>query len=273
MTSTLQLGATLAALLGAAEATATEVETWERLHDALLGEAVDGLTEQVRDDYQLMSQNLSADDPARGLALYWLGRSQYALGQLTEARESLKECIRLGHSRDPCLELLGRMELERESVDEVPVHWAFDDANHGFIHPWRYGHKGSLRIESMAGDPALAWTTKVTPQEDDQLVVGFKQPWPPPDGVRFDVTSTVDSHLRIVIYDVFGRKYTPGPFVVRAGKTQVVNLEFSALAGFDAAQAPLDPTRIDRLVIQDVTAYLSRATGPNTLYFDDFMVY
>jgi hypothetical protein len=257
------------------------IESWEELYDGMLLEAAGGDLDGAISRYEALVHNLSAEDPIRAEALFWLGQARYTLGDVEGAREALREGIRFASpARSRCKELLGQIELEESSIDHVPLEWTFDQDDHGFVHPSRYEDKGSLRIEvdGPDGDPALEWTTSVDVRKDDLLVVGFRQPTPPPRGVRFDVqSSTLDARLRILVFDAYGRKYTLGPssaaVVAPAGRWVRVDVHLDAVQGVDPTQDPLVPALIDRMLIQDVTAYYGRASGQNTLFIDDFEVY
>jgi len=249
------------------------------LHDSLLLEAVYHDVDGALVIYGNLVKNLGADDPVRSEALYWMGRARYEQGEVDGAREALRECVRIGVEKGRCLELLGRIELEQTSITSVPVRWTFDDTTHGFVHPWRYADKGAIRIhrEGERDNPMLAWHTRVDVRGDDQLVVGFRDPQPAPRGIRFQVRSSdLEAALRLQVFDIYGHKYTParrGVIRVRRGQLVLVDLQFRDLEGDDPAQVPLAPQDIDRLVIQDVTAYYGGGTGENEIYIDDFEVY
>ncbi len=246
----------------------------------MLVEALDHDLPGAIAQYEDLVRNLGADDPVRSAALYRLGRARHEQGNLDGARASLRECVRIGVDKARCLELLGRIELEASAISTVPVEWRFDDTTHGFVHPWRYADKGAIRIhrDEDRDDPMLAWRTRVDVRKDDQLVVGFRSPQPAPRGLSFLLRSRdLDAHVRLQVYDVYGRRYAElGPRAVvqvPQGQMVVVELAFERLRGDDPEQAPFDPRMIDRFVIQDVTAYYGDATGDNELTIDDFHVY
>jgi len=111
------------------------------LADILLLEVADGNLERAVLQYEALIRELPADDPYRPSALHRMGRVQYTLGDTEEARETLRECVRVAArdsiERPQCLETLGQLELEQASITRVPVAWRFDDKTHGFFHPWR----------------------------------------------------------------------------------------------------------------------------------------
>lgn len=268
-------------LLAAPPAAAQESQGgWEHLYDTLLLQAGDHDIDGALAGYGDLVRNLGADDPVRSAALYWLGRTRYEQGDVDGARTSLRECVRIGIEKARCLELLGHIELEQSAIRHVPVHWTFDDTTHGFVHPWRYADKGSIRIhrEGDLDDPMLAWRTSVDVRTDDELVVGFDNPKPPPSGVKFLLRSRdMNAYIRLRVYDIYGRQYGAAPphTVVRVPKGQmiVVELPFDEVVGDDPDAVPFDARNIDRLVVQDVTAYHGDRTGENELTIDDFQVY
>jgi len=266
------------AILGVAFA--QDPSDWERLHDMMLLEAADHAVDEAADGYDDLARALGPDDPARSEALYWLGRLRYEQGDVDGARTVLRECVRTGLDKARCLELLGRIELDQSSITTVPVRWTFDDTTHGVVHPWRYADKGSIRIhrEGELDDPMLAWSTVVDARKDDQLVVGFASPSPTPEGVRFLLRSRdLEAYVRVQVYDTQGRRYEAAPpkavLHVPRGEMIIVDLSFDQLTSDDPAPTPFDPDAIDRLVIQDVTAFYGATTGPNELSIDDFQVY
>jgi hypothetical protein len=273
------IGSALALLLGTAAWAQDNRASWEMLYDSLLLEAAHHDVDQALVTYGQLVKNLGADDPVRSEALYWLGRARYEQGEVDGAREALRECVRTGVVKGRCLELLGQIELEQSSIVSVPVRWTFDDTTHGFVHPWRYAEKGSIRIhrEGDRDDPMLAWRTQVDVRGDDQLVVGFRDPDPAPQGTRFVVRSRdLDAALRLQVFDIHGRKYVAGHrAVIRVprDKQVLVDLRFRDLEGDDPEQVPFSPSDIDRLVLQDVTAFYGGGGGENELYIDDFEVY
>ncbi len=267
----------LLVLLGALIALAQEERaSWDTLYDTLLLEAADHDVGRALRTYEVLGRTLGADDPVRSEALYWLGRARYEQGEVDGARDALRECVRTGGMRASCLELLGRLELEQMSITAVPTTWTFDDPAHGFVHPWRYAHKGSIRLhETDRGDAMLAWRTTVGARSDDQLWVGFSEPSPPPRGVKFLLRSSdLRAFVRLHVVDIHGRRYSARrPVEVPAGQMVVVDVALRTLQAEDPQHPPLDPRRLHRLVVQDVTAYHGTGRGENELLLDDFQVY
>lgn len=262
----------VALLVGAARA--DDVAQWELLHDALLERSLRGVDDDVEALFEQLAQDLPAASPVRGRALLALGEARVELGDVEGARAALRECVRMGPGREPCLQLLGRVELDQGAVREIPLTWTFSEPEHGFVHPWSYAGKGSVRVEERGGDPALTWTTRVEAQSDDQLVLGFHVADEPPSGVKFTVHATAfDAHLRLVVYDVAGNRFTRGQFIAPIGRDQPIDAPVDTFQGVDDDRGALDPATIHHLVVQDVTGYVARSRGDNTLVIDDFTVY
>lgn len=263
----------------AAAALAGDIDNWDTLHEGLLLAASGDLPGAVG-SYERLKRNLPAEEPLRAEALYWLGHARWMQGDVEGAGAELRECARVPSvHRAQCLQLLNEIELEASSIVTVPMRWTFD-APHGFVHPLAYSDKGSLRIAAAPGsDAALQWLTFVDSRKDDLVVVGFRDPTPAPSGIRFSARSTAfPARLRLWIYDALGRRYTvvgqPAISVPSDRWVQVV-LELDQLESDDPASGPLQPGLIERLVVQDVSAFGPSlgASGENALYIDDFEVY
>lgn len=276
LTATLVVGA-----LGSAPAEAQDRDTWAVLADVLLIEVADGNLERALLQYEALIRELPADDPYRPSALHRMGRVQYTLGDIEEARETLRECVRVAHrdsiERPLCLETLGQLEQEQASITSIPVKWNFNNEAHGFFHPWRYADKGTIRIrtDTPKGDPALSWVTEVDVRKGDQLVVGFIDPWPIPRGLRFKVHPlNRDTYLRMTVSDVYGRKFTTKSraTLAPAASEVTVTVDLKRLKPLDNQPGRMDPSKISEFVIQDVTAYYG-TSGPNEVLIDDFEVY
>ena len=253
-------------------AQAADRANWDFLHDSLLLEAIDGDIKKADRIYTDLVRNLSIEDPTRAEALFWLGRTRLALGDEEGAREVLREGVRAGQMRKQCLDLLGQMELERTSITTIPVQWPFDTEAHGFIHPWHYADKGAIRIRQSE---VLSWTTTVDSHQSDRLMVGFREPTPQPRGMRFRVQAVdIPAYLNIEIHDVYGRIYhmPVAQVEVPVGRFIQVVADFRTMVPLNPEHGRLVPSRIDRLVLEDVTA-AQGGSGSNEILIDDFEVY
>lgn len=252
-------------------ARADELDARIELYDAMLAEAAWGDLDTAIAAYRRLSRNVGERDPAGTDALYWLGNALDQLDQPEEAREALVGGISSGRCTG-CRDLLERISIDGESVTSVPVRWSFDDANHGFFHPWTVQDTGSIRLApGPKGDPSLEWTSNAQARRPDQLVVGFRHPSPAPHTVRFELTATgLTAILQVWAQDDDGRTWTlPEPVVIEAGQRRAVTIALSALIPEDGGP-PLEPAALSRLTLVDLTG--TRGSGPHTLWIDDFEV-
>ena len=267
----------LLGVLAATPAQAQDTSAWDVLQRALLAEAAAGDYEFAIGEYERLVRNLAVDSPVRAEALFRLGSARHTLGDVAGAREALLEGIRTGTCRVPCRVLLGRIQLDAESIREVPVSWSFDTAEHGVFHPWEFDDKGSIRVQdpSEAANPALIWETTVDVRRGDQLVVGFLHPTPAPRMIRFRMQASPNPasiHVRVV--DDMKRAYGPASGAIRIGtdRPTLVEVALDDLVSVDPDDPALDPASIHRLYIHDVSAFNGTSAGPNALYVDDFSV-
>ncbi len=269
--------ALLLALLSPAHA--DEIDAWIELYDGILAEAADNDVDEAVRTYQGLTRTLAADEPVRGVALYWLGRALESDDDTDGARYALRECVRAGNARTRCLDLLGRIELESAAVRRVPTVWDLEDGQHGFIHPWVYADKGSIRLGS--GDTThkdvLVWATRVSPDLDDQLLLGFTTPAPGPNGVRMTMRPMrQDWALRVVAFDVHNNQYVAtlngGIITAQPGRWTPVNIDLSAFQALEGT-GRLRSSELDHIVLQDVSAFQGTPSGPNELWLADIRVY
>jgi len=253
-----------------APAQANELLHWEFLHDHLLVEAIDGDVEKAGAAYRDLVHNLSADDPTRAEALYWLGRVSYAQGETEEAGNALREGVRTGVMRQRSLELLGQMALEEHSVKTTPSTWDFETEVHGFVHPWRYADKGSI----LRSDGVLRWLTNIDQQLEDRLVVGFDRPSPTPQGAVLRIRSlTIPAHLQLVVTDTTDRRYVFNQVIKLEPGAEFVDIDcnFEQLRDGENKRQ-LDPRQIDQLILVDRSNHYGQ-NGNNEILIDRFTVY
>lgn len=249
--------------------------SWDLLDDALLVESIDGDLAAAARVYEQLVRNHPIEDPSRGEAFLALGRARWQLDQSDRAREALLEGIRTGACLARCQDLLGRIALEEQSITSVPIRWTFDDANHGVFHPWPLDARGTIRLAQVDGETVLAWRTLIDARDGDQLVVGLRHPDPPPRLLRLRVRSEdTDAWLQVVVVDDLGRAYTSpqGAFWAPVGRWAQLELDLGSVDAVDATASALDPARISRIQIRDVSAIEGAPSGPNTLLVDDVEV-
>lgn len=265
------LGAVLAALHGGASpALAQDPAAWQAVHEALLVDALGGDRLSAASRYeQLVRIELPAGDPSLSLALFWLGHARWVVGDLAGAREALDRCIRTGLDRARCLDLRSRIDLEAEAIHDLPVVWSFADADdHGVFHPRTFWDQGAVRLSEAAdGEDVLAWSTRIDPLRPDELVVGFRDPTPRPREIRWTLRSLeVEATLEIVLFDLEGHAYVvpPGRTRLPVRETVQVVLDLSDARPTNTDAPPLDPARLHRMVVRDLTG-LSGQLGRNEL--------
>lgn len=247
-----------------------ELDSRIQLYDALLAD-VHGDVDTAVTRYTELSRTLSDDDPTLSESLYWLGHGLYDLGRTPEARQALKDGIRSG-TCPRCRDLLGVIDIENAAITTVPVSWTFQDQSHGLFHPWRVQELGSIEV-AMApwGDLGLLWTTIARPGEPDRLVVGFRDPVPPPEVVRFALVSTdLVAWIDVVAEDDHGRTFAlESPIAASRGVARRIAVPLGTLHPNDGG-VHLDAAHLVMLSIVDRTA--SRSAGTNRLWIDDFEV-
>lgn len=249
----------------------TEADRKATLQDGLLREATGDLVGAIA-LYRTLSSGAADDDPVRIDALQWLGRLYDEIGEVALAREVLLEGVRSGSRA--CQDLLERIDIEAESITAVPVLWAFDSSDHGFFHPWTVQDRGAIRLGTdPLGEPALEWSTD--PRRRDHLVVGFAEPDPAPEQLRFEMRSSrLDVLLQVVMWDDMGNTWRmPDPIPVPPGAAVPVILRLRDLVPDPPANGELNAEHAWRLVLeQDTTGARASAdsTERNTVWIDDF---
>ena len=251
-------------------AAANELDNRIEFYDALLADSHGDLDAAVQ-HYTQLSRTLSDEDPTRSESLYWLGHGLYDLGRTDEARRALLDGIWIG-ACVRCRDLLEVIEVEDAAITTVPVSWDFHGGTHGLFHPWRVQELGSIRVASAPwGDLGLEWETNARPGDPDRLVVGFRDPSPAPQSVRFQVVSSdLMAWIDIVVEDDHGRTFAlEDPILAIRGVAKQISVPLAELVPNDGG-ARLDPSRMVLLSIVDRTA--SRSAGQNHLWLDDFEI-
>lgn len=262
-------------LLAAALAQEPGQEAWERVWESLLTEALDGDLAAARARYEaVLEAEGPTGDPSLALLRYRLGMIDWALGDTAAARAVLDACVREGLDKARCLDLRGRIDLEADAVHSVPVRWDFADTRHGFVHPRAFWEQGSIRIANDDGGSALVWTTTVDGNREDQLVAGFRDPTPAPKLVRIRMSSRrMDGLVTLTFLDLEGRASGPPTRAFRLPRGEVVEIvvRLAEVLPLEADTPHLDPARLHRMVLRDVTGR-SGAAGVNELWIDEVEV-
>lgn len=232
-----------------ATAFAEEPAELERLYDAILGEALDGDVAVAAATYRDLSKNL-APSRTRDETLYWLGRAELSLGHVDLARAVLKEGARVDTVKRPCLDVLGQIELGRLAVSNLPLVWDFSDETHGFFHPW--SDPGSIRVLTDPM-PHLAWSTGLDTGTFDRLVVGLDHPEPTPKIVRLTADSEPSpAQVRLLVYDDAGWPFATAD-LLDLGAARTFEIRLDELVPLAPGAPALDPTRAERIVLEDHT--------------------
>ena len=85
---------------------------------------------------------------------------------------------------------------------------------------------------------------------------------------------TLTTHVRVLIEDVNGRRWTAPVQVIKPGKWQDVTLPLNNFVRADApaAAGKPDSRKLRWVIFRDVTAFHAAARGENTLFIDDLTV-
>lgn len=265
----------LALSLGAPVASGAEPrEAWEAVH-RLRAQAA--LSSQLRPVLQawmdLASAKLPADSPSLGQALYELGELRWTAGDIRGARDALDQCVRQTPQRSRCAELRGAIDLEVDAVRSVPVHWTFDDADHGLYHPRIYWDRGALKLSpTPAGEGTLRWQKRIDASGADHLVAGLDRPSPVPRRLRLDISSeALTARLEVRLEDDLGRSTVLSPSPVRVEAGERVQVTFAFPSPSQGSGPVHDAGHPHRLYLIDLTD-LEGVMGTNTLVLYDLIL-
>lgn len=232
-------------------------EARQGLEDAMLARAL-GDHETARARLLLLTNSLSADDPVRGWALYRLATIQLDWGDAERARTTLRECIRTGPAREVCEDLLGRMQLDDHAMRAVPTQWTFDGP-HGVILPGN----GRLTIEAEQ----LVWRQPRDPGVPGTLLFGVDLPPDTPvSTLQLQVTSVgADAWVGLVFVDEQGSVFP----AVEGVRRLPADLPTPLVADLTSGPPGLDPSRIERVLIRDMSALNDANASTGELRIDD----
>lgn len=204
-------------------------------------------------------RTLAAEDSLRGTALFWSATIHAESGELDQARQTLRECIRNGPAREDCADLLGRIELNASRM-QVPGRWDFS-GEHGMVHLWTQVDRGTVQVESIDGDPALVWVSRRNPEEPGILLFAVDPVRAP---VHLSVTlSTPDERavvLPLFVDDRSAVHRPDAPVVIARDRPIQLEIDLADVNG-------LDPARLERVVFRDLTT--EAMPKSTTLVFDD----
>ena len=262
------LGSVLTAWAGGAE-------DWSSQYNARLSQALGSDPSDAIAVYEALLAQLPQNNPQRGDVLYWLGRARWSAGDLGGAKQSLESARGYRSSRARARILLGRMVAEDKAIRRIPYRHDFRLDTGPWVRGWEQGREDDLSVQDGPGGRVVRWTTEVQKGEDDFLIFGLDV-----DGARIGQfgmkvwADTLATHVRVLIEDVDGRRWTAPVQVIEPGKWQDIVLPLSSFVRADAPAASGNPDsrKLRWFIFRDVTAFHSAARGDNTIFIDDLFV-
>jgi hypothetical protein len=255
-----------------AQTSGEEARTWESIYDGRLVAALEGSPQLGVQYYEQILEGLSADSPARGQVLYWLGHARFLSGDLARAAAVLKEAQAWPDVKDASTRLLARIELERQSALVLPLNWDFSGGVVGFVlGSLPRSHESSLKTEILDNNPVLSWTRFVSANEIDSISMGLVDT--PARSIAFRAMArNFPVDLQVVVLGTEGGRYGAPLTVIPEAEWVYIRISLSSLRSLDAAsRGPLKNIR--NVELQDLSGYLSSDRGENILYLDDFSIY
>jgi len=256
-------------------ASAGGAEDWSSQYNARLSQALGSEPSEAIAVYEALLAQLPQQNPQRGDVLYWLGRARWSAGDLSGAKQSLESARGYRSSRPRARILLGRMAAEEKAIRTIPYRQEFRLNTGPWVRGWERGREDDLTVHDGPGGRVARWTTAVQEGEDDFLIFGMDV-----DGAKISQfamkvwAESMTSHLRILIEDDDGRRWTAPVQVIEPGAWQSVVLPLDVFVRADAPAAKGSPDRrqLKWFIFRDVTAFHSAARGENTLLVDDLIV-
>lgn len=250
-------------------------EDWSSQYNARLSQALGSEPSEAIAVYEALLAQLPQNNPQRGDVLYWLGRARWSAGDITGAKQSLESARGYRNSRPRARILLGRLAAEEKAIRKIPYRQDFRLNTGPWVRGWERGREDDLSVHDGPGGRVARWMTEVQEGEDDFLIFGLDA-----DGVKisqFGMRLWVDSmttHVRILIEDDDGRRWTAPVQVIKAGAWQDVVLPLNEFVRADApaAKGSPDSRKLKWFIFRDVTAFHSAARGENTILVDDLSV-
>jgi hypothetical protein len=266
----------LLSLVLSGSAFAGAAETWAAQYDARLTQAVSNDPSGAIAVYETLLAQMPQTDLMRGDVLYWLGRARWSAGDAQGARQSLESALEYRASRRRARVLLGRLSVSDKAIRKTPYKNDFRLNTGPWVRGWERGQDSDLAIEEGPGGRVLRWKTDLVEQLDDFIIMGMDTDGGPINQVFLRAQSkNVEMHLRILIEDETGRRWTAPVEIISPGAWSSVRLPLNAFMPADAPAADgrtLNNTRVHRLILRDVTAYHTQDRGENVIYIDDFAI-
>ncbi|MCB9796176.1 MAG: hypothetical protein H6741_26055 [Alphaproteobacteria bacterium] len=201
-------------------------------------------------------------------------------GDAEAARESLRRALAHEEVALQASALLSQIDAQELRVRELPVEEDFTTSTGPWLHSWEHTGKGRVELRAPAGSPdnALAWSTEVSPREDDQIRIGFDLGEALPETIGLSVRAEAfPAYLMLLAYDAQGRSWTLPDFVVaptdRWTTIEVALADFVSLPLETSTAAGSEgPDAITALALRDVTAYYSSDQGANVIFLDQVRI-
>lgn len=260
----------LSLLLLIQPAGAQDMRAWQGMYEGRLMQAADGDTEQAIEWYQGLLGALAETDPLRPELQYWLGRALFGQGDHRSARTALGFAVEDAEVGELALALLARIDKSEKRISSLPIHHDFLEDTEHWLRDWRHASKGEIRVEpAPGGDSALAWNTRVTEREDDEISLAFDTSAVTPEIFRLSLRSSrFPSHVLPVIYDSRGHRFSlESPIEVPMDGWAALDLN---LKMFTLGEGRIQG--VSAFVLQDMTAFYSTDRGPNVIFLGDVVV-
>ena len=141
---------------------------------------------------------------------------------------------------------------------------------------WERGQEADLSVADGPNGSVLQWQTELVNRLDDFIIMGLDTDGTKVTQISFRAqTDAVETHLRILVEDVEGQRWTAPLEIVQIGIWSEVRLSLKTFMPADAPAADgrnLDLSAVHRVILRDVTAYHTQDRGKNTIFIDDFEV-
>lgn len=264
--SGLVLGLTLGQALWGAPGLAAGPEVWAALQDARLAEAADRDPGAAIAIYETVLNHLPAEDPLRGELLLQLARARFDEGDIPGARAALVEI-----SGDP--QVGARARAWRVQVDawerralRLPLQVSLTTGAGPLVLGWSASADASLQ----AGPDGLTWTTVVRDGRDDYVLAVLDEGAGPLRSLSLRLRALdLPAHLRVIVEDDAGRRYTAPILALGPGQAADLDLAVADLLPVQSnGPQVLDPGRVRVVMLQDVTAFHAPERGSSRILLE-----
>ena len=250
-------------------------EAWASMQTGRAMLAVDRDPMAAASVYEALLDNLADDDPLRGEVLYWLGRARFDAADPVRARTALLRAAAHPQARERARAYLGWMALEERQIKSLPYVETFAAGTGALVRGWGRGAEDDLGAASGRGrsDTTAAWRVGVSDGEQDFLAVAIA-----PDAGRLEHlhirlrAEGFEAVMTIVVVDADDRRW------VSAETTRIPTKDWTDLridTGTLVGEGPgggaqqLNPSRVRRVELVDVTAFHSRMRGEHWVFIDE----